>query len=137
VTGKVDRLKTWLGRAGLTLLGVGAYVVWGLLDGYDIYSLIAIPLSLGALVGFLLLVLWLSERVSGPVIALVYVLSLAALCSVLWLITGDNGLVTLIVVLVGVLGVIFLIAGLAGARSGSEDARLRDYLRRHEKGGRR
>ena len=118
----------------MTLLGVGAYVVWGLLNGYDIYSLIVIPIGLGALVGFLLLVLWLSEKVSGPVVALVYVLTLAALCSVLWLITGDTGVVTFIVVLVGVLGVIFLIAGLVGRRGGSDDARLRDSLRRHEKG---
>ena len=109
-----SRVRTWLERIGMTLLGIGAYVVWGLWDGLDLAGLIAIPLCLGALVGFLLLTLWLSEKVHGAVVALVYAIALAALGGVLWLTTGAAGMVAVAVVPSGVLGLIFLIGALAG-----------------------
>src|SRR5262245_46455831 len=96
----ISRVGLWLGRAGLALLGVLAYVVWGLLDGLDIYGLIGLPIGLGALVGFLFLVLWLSEKTSGPVVAL------ATLGSLLWFTTRHGGVVAFTVVPVSLLGLI-------------------------------
>jgi hypothetical protein len=116
----ISRVGLWLGRAGFALLGVLVYVVWGLLDGLDIYGLIGLPIGLGALVGFLFLVLWLSEKTSGPVVALVYVLALATLGSLLWFTTKHGGVVAFTVVPVSLLGLIFLAAGVAGAK---EEAR--------------
>jgi hypothetical protein len=106
-------MRTWLERVGLTILGVGAYVVWGLLDGYDVYTLILIPLVLGTLVGFLLLGLSLSEKVSGPVLALVYVAALAGVGGLAWLTTKEVGMVAAVTVFPGILGLFFLGAGLS------------------------
>jgi hypothetical protein len=111
-----SRAKVWLERIGLIALVIGAYVVWGLWNDLDFYALIGIPIGFGALVGFLLLVLSLSEKVSGAVVALVYVLALTALGALLWLATGHAGVVAFTVVPVGVLGMICLIAGLVGWR---------------------
>jgi hypothetical protein len=105
---------SWLVRLGLALVGTVAYVIWGLLNGLDVYGLVGFPIGLGSLVGFLLLVLSLSEKVPGVVVALVYVVALAALGSALWLITRHPGVVAFTVALDGVLGLVFLIAGLAG-----------------------
>lgn len=101
-------------RAGWTLLGLGAYFIWGLLNGDNIYGLILVPLCLGALVGFLLLGLWLSEKFSGVVVALVYGVALAVLGAVSWLATGEGGVVAFMVAPAGVMGLLFVAAGFAG-----------------------
>jgi hypothetical protein len=128
-----SRVYTWLGRLGVAVVGILAflaYVFLGLLNGFDVYTLVAIPIGLASLVGFLLLVLSLSEKVPGVVVALVYVVAVAALGSALWLITGHAGVVTFTVVLDVTLGLVFLIAGLAGRGGEAKGAKSSSQRKR-------
>ena len=96
------------------MLGFSAYVIWGLLDGYEISLLLALPVWLGTLVGFFLLVPWLSGKVPDVVVGLVYSGALAVLGWVLWQTTEETAVVAVFAVPIGIMGLIFLAVALAG-----------------------
>lgn len=98
----------WLLYAGVAVVLIPVYLLWMVLNGFDLEGAIGVPILLGVMVGVFLLFMWAHNKVHFLLLALLYVLLLVGIGYGLWFLTDSSRIVTATESVLAVMGVLLL-----------------------------